>query len=83
MQLSAAQILPHIARYLHWIISGTHNRFKYLTDVNLMATPRLKNMMLIENTQLMNNPNQISKSKLILSNNTSDMQRLERDRTRV
>jgi hypothetical protein len=48
-----------------------------------MANPRLKNMMLIENTQLINNPNQISKSKLILSNNSSDMQRLERDRTRV
>ena len=83
MQLSASQILNQIARDLQWIISGTHNRFKSLTDVNLMATPRLKNMMLIENTQLINNPNQISKSKLILSNNSSDMQRLERDRTRV
>lgn len=42
MQLSAAQILPQIARYLHWIISGTHNRFKYLADVNPMAKPKIK-----------------------------------------
>ena len=42
MQLSAAQILPQIARYLHWIISGTHNRFKYLADVDPMANPKIK-----------------------------------------
>ena len=42
MQLSAAQILPQIARYLHWIISGTHNRFIYLADVNPMAKPKIK-----------------------------------------
>ena len=82
MKLSAAQILPQIARYLHWIISGTHNRFKYLAD-EPNGKPQDKNMMLIENTQIINNPNQISKSKIILSNYVSDMQRLRISRTKV
>ena len=82
MQLSAAQILPQIARYLHWIISGTHKRFKYLAD-KPNGKPQDKSMMLIENTQIINNPNQISKSKIILSNNASDMQRLRIGRTKV
>jgi hypothetical protein len=76
MKVSAAQILPLIALYLYWIISSMHNRFKHLVDVNPMAKPKIKNMILIENTQIINNPNQISKSKIILSNNASDMQRL-------
>ena len=42
MHLSAAQILPQIAGYLHWIISGTHNRFICLADVNPMAKPKIK-----------------------------------------
>ena len=82
MKLSAAQILAQIARYLHWIISGTHKRFKYLAD-KPNGKPQDKNMMLIENTQLINNPNQILKSKIILSNNASDMQNLRIVRTKV
>ena len=83
MKVSAAQILPLIALYLYWIISGMHNRFKHLVDVNPMAKPKIKNMILIENTQIINNPNQISKSKIILSNYVSDMQRLRIGRTKV
>ena len=42
MEVSAAQILPLIALYLYWIISGMHNRFKHLADVNPMAKPKIK-----------------------------------------
>lgn len=83
MKVSAAQILPLIALYLYWIISGMHNRFKHLVDVNPMAKPKIKNMILIENTQIINNPNQISKSKLILSNRSIYLQRLKRGRPKV
>ena len=82
MKLSAAQILAQIARYLHWIISGTHNRFKYLAD-KPNGKPQDKNMMLIENTQIINNPNQISKSKLIHSNRSIYLKRLKRGRPKV
>ena len=74
MQLSAAQILPQIARCLDWIISGKHNRFKHLADVNPMENLKIKNMILIENTRIINNPNQISKSKIILSTKSSYLQ---------
>ena len=83
MKVSAAQILPLIVLYLYWIISGMHNRFKRLADVNPMAKPKIKNMILIENTQIINNPNQISKSKLILSNRSIYLQRLKRGRPKV
>ena len=83
MKVSAAQILPLIALYLYWIISDMHNRFKHLIDVNPMAKPKIKNMILIENTQIINNPNQISKSKLILSNRSIYLQRLKRGRLKV
>jgi len=83
MKVSAAQILPLIALYLYWIISGMHNRFKNLADVNPMAKPKIKNMILIENTQIIKNPNQISKSKLILSNRSIYLQRLKRGRPKV
>jgi hypothetical protein len=83
MKVSAAQILPLIALYLYWIISGMHNRFKNLADVNPMAKPKIKNMILIENTQIINNPNQISKSKLILSNRSIYLKRLKRARPKV
>ena len=83
MKVSAAQILPLIALYLYWIISGMHNRFKHLIDVNPMAKPKIKNMIMIENTQIINNPNQISKSKLILSNRSFYLQRLKRGRLKV
>ena len=83
MKVSAAQILPLIALYLYLIISGMHNRFKHLVDVNPMAKPKIKNMILIENTQIINNPNQISKSKLILSNRSIYLQRLKRGRPKV
>jgi len=49
MKVSAAQILPLIVLYLYWIILGMHNRFKHLIDVNPMAKPKIKNMILIEN----------------------------------
>ena len=83
MKVSAAQILPLIALYLYWIISGMNNRFNHLADVNPMANPKIKNMILIENTQIINNPNQISKSKLILSNRSIYLQRLKRARPKV
>tara|TARA_B100000035_G_scaffold3890_1_gene3466 strand:- start:1237 stop:1488 length:252 start_codon:yes stop_codon:yes gene_type:complete len=83
MKVSAAQILPLIALYLYWIISDMHNRFKHLIDVNPMAKPKIKNMILIENTQIINNPNQISKSKLILSNRSNYLKRLKRGRPKV
>ena len=83
MKVSAAQILPLIALYLYWIISGLYNRFKHLVDVNPMAKPKIKNMILIENTQIINNPNQISKSKLILSNRSNYLKRLKRGRPKV
>ena len=83
MKVSAAQILPLIVLYLYWIILGMHNRFKYLIDVNPMAKPKIKNMIMIENTQIINNPNQISKSKLILSNRSNYLKRLKRDRPKV
>jgi len=83
MKLSAAQFLSQIATYLHWNISGTHSRFKHLADVNPMANPKIKNIMLIENTQTINNSKQISKSKIILSYNASDMQRLRIGRTKI
>jgi len=83
MKVSAAQILPLIALYLHWIISGMQNRFKHLVDVNPMAKPKIKNMILIENTQIINNPNQISKSKLITSNRSIYLKRLKRGRPKV
>ena len=83
MKVSAAQILPLIALYLYWIISDMHNRFKHLVDVNPIAKPKIKNMILIENTQIINNPNQISKSKLILSNRSNYLKRLKRGRPKV
>ena len=83
MKVSAAQILPLIALYLYWIISDMHNRFKHLVDVNPIAKPKIKNMILIENTQIINNPNQSSKSKLILSNRSIYLQRLKRGRPKV
>ena len=83
MKVSAAQILPLIVLYLYWITSGMHNRFKHLIDVNPMAKPKIKNMILIENTQSINNPNQISKSKLILSNRSIYLKRLKRARPKV
>ena len=83
MKVSAAQILPLIALYLYWIISGIHDRFKHVAEVNPMANPKIKNMILIKNTQIINNPNQISKSKLILSNKSSYLQRLKRGRPKV
>ena len=83
MKVSAAQILPLIALYLYWIISGMHNRFKNLADVNPMAKPKIKNMILIENTQIINNPNQSSKNKLILSNRSIYLHRLKRGRPKV
>ena len=82
MKVSAAQILPLIALYLYWIISGMHNLFKHLVDVNPMAKPKIKNMILIENTQI-NNPNQSSKNKLILSNRSIYLHRLKRGRPKV
>jgi archaellum component FlaG (FlaF/FlaG flagellin family) len=48
-----------------------------------MAKPKIKNMMLIENTQIINNPNQISKSKLIPSNRSIYLKRLKRGRPKV
>ena len=83
MKVSAAQILPLIALYLYWIISGMHNRFKQLADVKPMANPKIKNMILIENTQIINTLNQISKSKLILSNRSIYLKRLKRGRPKV
>ena len=76
MKVSAAQILPLIALYMYWIISGMHNRFKHLADVNPMANPKIINMILIENIRIINNPNQISKSKIILSTKSSYLQDL-------
>ena len=83
MKVSEAQILPLIALYLYWIISGMHNRFKHLVDVNPMAKPKIKNMILMENTQIINNPNQSSKNKLILSNRSIYLHRLKRGRPKV
>jgi hypothetical protein len=83
MKVSAAQILPLIALYLYWIILAMHNRFKHLIDVNPMAKPKIKNMILIENTQIINNPNQISKSKLIPSNRSIYLKMLKRGRPKV
>ncbi|GIR43394.1 MAG: hypothetical protein CM15mP54_02480 [Paracoccaceae bacterium] len=63
MKGSAAQILPLIALYLYWIISGMHNRFKHLARCKPNGKTQDKNMILIENTQIINNPNQSFKEQ--------------------
>ena len=63
MKVSAAQILPVIVLYLYWIILGMHNRFKHLIDVNPMAKPKIKNMIMIENTQIISNTTKFQKAR--------------------